>query len=441
MITYAKGASVLRQLVAYVGEDAFVAGLRDYFARNAWGNAALDDLIGAVAGASGRDLQEWVAGWLDRAGTDTLAVDSGAEPALLVATGPDGTPPRTHVVGVGLYAGNDDGPLERREFGTVEVGVEAAPLPFTAGAADVVLVNDDDLSFAEIIPDGETVDALLDSAARLPTPLARSLAVTTMWGLVTTGRLPTARFLTCTTSVLAIEPTEAIVEPLLDLAVEAARLWSGDAERAAALQLVADTCVPIAARDGRVRTAALRGLASTASTDEHFEVLEAAAGADPDLRWRMLRRQAALGRLDPDAVAAAESGDADPDAWAQTMLVQASQPEVGAKDEAWNAVIAKAVPLGLVSTMGRAFWQPDQADLVAPYADRLLAVLPTLGRGGMIDAMALSHAMFPVVGIDEAYLDRLTTAVESADVSPVVRRTALGRADEVRRMLAARRPA
>ena len=103
-ITYPKGASVLKQLFAYVGEDAFVAGLKAYFAKHAWGNTELSDLMDELARASGRDLDDWTRGWLDTAGTDRLVLESTDAGAVLKATGPNGGEPRPHRLVIGEYA-------------------------------------------------------------------------------------------------------------------------------------------------------------------------------------------------------------------------------------------------------------------------------------------------------------------------------------------------
>jgi aminopeptidase N len=439
MITYAKGASVLRQLVAYVGEEQFVAGLRQYFADHAWGNAGLDDLIGAISAAAGRNLDDWVAGWLDRAGTDTLTVRSDGGSLELSVAGPRGEPPRPHRVGVGVYTRADGGAtLTRRELAVVDAGAQPVPVPVSVGPDELVLVNDEDLTFATVAPDQPALQAMLTHAADLPTALARTVAVTTVWALVTEGRLDTAEFIRCATSVLRRESAESVVEPLLDLVTAAARLWSPAAQQPEHMLAVADVCAAIADRAPALRIEALRALATVAASDAHLELLDRAAADDIDLRWRVLQRRAALNRLDETDIARTEKDDPDPDAWVRSVLVRAAAPDPQAKKDAWRAATELRVPLGMVGSLGRAFWQPGQEDVLAPFAERYVEVLPEFGRFGMIQAYAIPGAMFPIVGVGRDFLDRAQAAVAGGGVSPVVERTVLEYSDQLRRMLTAR---
>ncbi|HET6818385.1 MAG TPA: aminopeptidase N [Mycobacteriales bacterium] len=437
MITYAKGASVLKQLVAALGEQTFVAGLRAYFAKHAWSNASLDDLMGALSGASGRDLGEWVAGWLDRAGTDVVTARSSAGSLRLELAGPDGDRPRPHHLGVGVYAATDGPTMKRREHVLVDISDDPVELPLSLDGEDIVLLNDEDLTFATVLPDEAAASALLESAARLPTALARTLAVTTAWGMLVEGRLATERFVHCATSVLARETASSVVEPLLDLAVEAARLWTPEAERDAAMALVADTCVSIARREPALEVAAVRALASTAMTDVQLAALDELA-VDIDLRWRALRRRAALGMLDLAEIEETLSADPDPDAWVQALLVRASAPTPEAKAEGWQAAMDGRIPLGMVGSLGRALWQPGQEAVLASYGDRYLDALRPFSRYGMVQAYAIVASLLPVIGVGRDFLDRIDAAAADDRLSPIVRRTMRSRADELRRMLVAR---
>ncbi len=430
-ITYAKGASVLKQLVAWVGEDAFVAGLRAYFARYAWGNATLDDLMAEIATASGRDMAAWTRGWLETAGTDTLTLRGG----VLSAWGPADGPPRPHRLDVGVYV-REGAALIRRDVLSLETAGSQVTLDVT-GQADLLLVNDDDLTFAVVRPDTASVKALLAAAPALPTVVARTLAVTTSWQLVVLGELSAREFVACATAVLDVERNDALVEPVLTLAVNAADLWSPEHDRGALLSAVADTCLQLAARPAS-RLVAARSLARTASSVAQLCALEELAGDDVDLRWRRLQRLAALGRLPVGAVEALEAADPDPDTAARAVVVRAARPTDDAKRDAWEAARGTSVPLSSMRALREAFWQSSQADLLAPYAERYLNALPGLGGSGMIPTMAVAATLFPMFGVDAGYVDRLERAAAGADVDPVARQIVVERSDELRRMLAAR---
>ena len=335
-----------------------------------------------------------------------------------------------------MYA-RDGGDLVLREVLPVETAGPATALPAPA-PADLLLLNDGDLAFAVVRPDAGSRDALLAAAADLPSALSRTVAVTTAWQLVVLGELPASAFVGCVTRVLATEPAEALVEPFLQLAVTAAGLWSPDADRDALLGAVADTCVALAEVPAR-RLAAVRALARTATTGPQLAALDRLADRDVDLRWARLRRRAALGLPVDAEVAALRAEDPDPDSAVSALLVRAASADPAAKQEAWDAVAGlTGVPLGKLHDVQQAFWQPSQADLLAPYAERFVELLPQLGSGGMISTMATVGALFPVVGAGEDVLERLREAAAAPGVDPVVARGVAVRSDELRRMLAAR---
>jgi len=438
-ITYMKGASVLKQLVAYLGEDAFLAGLRAYFKQHAWGNATLDDLMGELGRASGRDLADWTAGWLDTAGTDTLRLEPGEGSGFLLrASGPDGAPARPHRLDVGVYV-EDDGALVRREVIPLEVDGSDTEIPEIVKPVTLLLVNDNDQTFASVRPDDASLAQLLDSAGDLPTALSRGVAVITVWDMVMDVALPAADFVRCVNGVLVNETADSLIEPFLRLAVSAAERWTPNDARDELLSSIADTSLVIAEHGGARRLVALRALARAAVTDKQLDALRELTSDDVDLGWRALIRFAALGQFDQAKVAALREKDPDPDGWIRALAVESAQPLASAKEAAWQAIVAEhRVPMGSLLEVATAFWQPSQAELLAPYAERYEAVLPELGSAGMIPAMSTAYSMFPVVGAGQDFVERVTAVVDNPDISPVVGRSVLSRADQLKRMLAAR---
>ena len=428
-ITYAKGASVLKQLVAYVGEESFVAALRSYFSKHAWGNASLDDLMSEIAQTSGRDLATWTRVWLETAGTDVLTLEG----ETVTATGPDGGDARPHRIDIGRYGA--DGVL--RDVLAVETTGRETVVP-GAAEAELLLLNDNDLTFAQVRPDAAALQTLLSSAHLLPTPLARTVATTTTWQLLVTGRLAAADFVQTGVRVLGAETSASVIEPMLRLVVQAADLWSSDTVRDELLSEVADTCLRLAQHGDR-RLAAVRALAQTATSDEQLAALAELTADDVDLRWRRLTRLAVLGQVDLAEAERLQQEDPDPEAWVQALAVRTAQPDAASKAAAWDAVLSgSTVPLGSGQVVAQAFWQRSQASVVAPFAPRYLAALGSMGGGGMIPAMFVSGVLFPRVGVDEAFLTELEAAAAAPDVHPIVAHTVIERGDELRRMLAAR---
>ncbi|MFI6407542.1 aminopeptidase N [Streptomyces sp. NPDC050548] len=429
-ITYPKGASVLQQLKTYVGEEHFRTGMAAYFARHAWGNTTLQDLIDSLSEVSGRDLDTWRTAWLTTAGTDRFTLERDGDTLTLVADGA----PRPQVLAVGAYGENGDA-LERRALVRVEVTETRTPVTGLP-PADVLLINDDDLTFATTRPDPATRDALFRTAARLPTAISRGVAAATVWDMLTTGEATAAEAGRCLTALLAAETSDAVIEPYLTLAANIAELWAPAAERTALSAAVAAACLRLAADPGR-RQVALRGLARTATTREDLDRLRERAGADVDLHWRALVRDAELGG---DVAAESElllARDPDPDAWTRALTVRAALPDAATKAEVWQQLaVDRAVPVNSMGLVAAAFWRPGQDALLAPYAERYLESIPKLHQGGMLLAMSYTHRLFPLHAIDPTYIERAQEA--SREAVPVVRTTLLERSDEVSRMLRAR---
>ena len=438
-ITYPKGASVLKQLFALVGEEACVAGLRSYFAKYAWGNTALADLMNELGSASGRDLTVWTAGWLDTAGTDRLSLAmSAAGDGVLRAVGPGGIPPRTHRLNIGVYDRGDDGTtLVRRRLIPIETAGAATDVPDLANAA-LLLINDDDLTFASVRPDSSSLPTMLTSAADLPSALSRGVAVSTAWDMLVGAELSAADFVDCVTAVLPRESVDAVVEPYLALAVDAAENWSPAAIREQLLEQVADVCLALAASPAR-RHAALRALARCAVTDGQIAQLRALVGDDVDLHWRLLTRLAEVGSVEPAEVEQLTHQDPDPDAWVRALTVNAARPDPAMKEATWKRTVEDhAVPMGSLREISRAFWRRSQDDILTPYADRYLQLLPTLHHLGMIPAMTVSGHLYPFAGTDAAFAERAVAAAKADNISPVVSKRVIESTDRLNRMLRAR---
>jgi aminopeptidase N len=238
--------------------------------------------------------------------------------------------------------------------------------------------------------------------------------------------------------VLTGETADSVVEPFLRLALVAAERWSPDDVRDDLLSTIADTCLALTDNESR-RTVALRGLASSAVTDDQRRRLRDAAADDVDLHWRALIRFAELGTYDQDEVDALERSDPNPDAWTRTLAVSAARPDHGAKDEVWQKIVDKhEVPMEAIGEVSTAFWRPSQPDLLRPFADRYLDAIPTMHDEGMMAALAVSISMFPRVGVDGAFVDTMVAAAKEDGVSPLVSRTVLEATDQLRRQLAAR---
>ncbi|MBS2937926.1 aminopeptidase N [Nocardioides sp. J2M5] len=433
-ITYVKGQSVLHQLVAYIGEDAFVEGLRDYFARYAFTNTRLDDLMDCYSRASGRDLSAWTKAWLDEAGTDVISLEGDT----LVVETPDGQEPRPHRLDVAVFDATDEGlsPVGRT---SVEIGGTSTPVDLPAG--DLRLLNAGDLTFAAVKPDADSLRLMLERIDQLDDPLDRSLVAATAGQLLLLGDVAPRDVAAALTRALASETSPALVEPFLAQALLVADRWAPATESPALLRALADAVVGLVDVPD-ARQAALRTLAASASTDEHWAVLDRAVeqATDLDLAWRCAVRRSELGDLDEDRVARLLESDPDPDAGMRRLAVLAAHPTVEAKEEVWKAFFVDyAVPASRETlVLGSTFWRPGQAELLAPFTHRYLDELHML-KGGLLNQGLTIRAMYPLGAGDETFLAAAEAAADDTSLMAYARNQLRSNSFVLGRVLAARR--
>ena len=429
-ISYRKGASVLKQLCAHTGEDAFLQGLRAYFQHHAWGNTSLEDLIAAIGAASGQDLTGWEKAWLDEAGTDTLTLSDGT----LTAAGPDGAEPRPHRLVIGCYASTADG---LRHVADVAVHTRGRSTAVDLPDCDLRLVNDDDLTFAAVRTDQESLDLMLRNAGRLPEAISRALAVATAYDMLVKGELSADAMLTCVLGVLETEHVAGVVETFLQLAGMVAGSYTSVDQIGAQRRRVADRAA-VLARHPDLAKGALLAVADNAVTAEHFALVDEAAADDLGLAWRVAATRAAHGYYDDAHVGKLLERDPDPDAPFNALAVRASRALPEAKQEAWQALYRqRSVPDVSLSLMIQAFWRPEQHDVLLPFTRRYLEEIPKLAGGGMLKAFGLIHGMFPDVG-DQGFLEAATTMARTDGTDPIIRAALLSGSDTLVRKLRAR---
>ena len=411
-ITYVKGQSVLHQLMAYIGEDAFVEGLRSYFRDHAFGNTVLDDLMSAYAAAAGRDLSAWTSAWLDRAGTDVLALEG----STVRAESPDDEAPRPHRITIASYAVDGDA---IRQVGVTSTELTGATTKVELPTGDLRMLNSDDFTFAAVRPDAASLDLMLEHIGAFPEALSRALVLGTITQLLLLGELAPRVGSAAISRALHTEHNPALVEPFLSVGHLVADRWAPPTESPALRSALADAAVVLAA-DPVNRQPALRTLAASASTAEHWVVLQEAADAsdDSDLAWRMAIRRSELGQRDDDAVARLLERDPDPDAGIKRLKVLAASPDADSKETVWRAFFVDyTVPASRDTLeLGAIFWRPAQSELLAPYAHRYLAELPHL-KGGMLNQGVVIRGMYPHAVGDASFLTAALAATEDESIS------------------------
>ena len=346
-ITYAKGASVLKQLVAYAGEDAFFAGARRYFADHAYGNTTLPDLLAALEAASGRDLAAWSAAWLQTTGMSEISVERGADGALTLVQ----TDPRPHRLTVGLYA-LERGRLEPRAAVEVDAAGARTPLAATAGE-DIVLIvpNVDDRTYAKVRLDASSTQAVAQHLSTIEDATTRAVVWAALWNATRDGLLPAARYLEIVAQHAPREPNAALLADALGHADFAIGHYARAVDRPGlAAQWLTTTVAALtqadAGSDAQLAWARALGAAAARCDDRAGQIRDMLAGVrpvpaglvlDPELRWAWLTALAATGHA-TEADADAER-DRDPSSQGLTAhrTVLAARPDAAVRSAAWHA--------------------------------------------------------------------------------------------------------
>lgn len=291
-ITYAKGASVLKQLQAYVGYEEFFAGVRKHFDNHAYSNATFDDLLGALEEASGRDLSGWAEKWLRTTGPSTLRPEIGERFAVLQED------PRPHRVRVGLYK-LIDGSVTRVKQIETDIDGERTEIPELAGIEhDLAIVNDDDLTYAKMRLTSEHQQFALEHIGEIEDSLARTLIWSSLWESVRDGELAAREFVKLVAAHAAAETHPSVQERLLAQATQAVRQYVDPAWEGEGMDLL--NAAFRGAEPAAIFDRALARLTPTEETIAYFkELLE--RSDNQEVRWLAITNLIAAGALPLEA--------------------------------------------------------------------------------------------------------------------------------------------
>ncbi|MEU6061841.1 aminopeptidase N [Streptomyces sp. NPDC047097] len=457
-ITYAKGAAVLKQLVAYAGREAFLEGARRYFKRHAYGNTRLEDLLSVLEETSGRDMRAWSRSWLETTGVNALTpvVSYGADGTVAeLAVEQDGEVLRPHRAAVGLYR-LDGGELVRYARAEVDVTGARTVVAELAGAERpaLVLVNDDDLTYCKIRFDEVSLATLRDHLGALRDPLARALCWSALWNLTRDALLPARDFVALVLAFAGRESEIGVLQMLHAQVRTALSQYTAPPWREEGGRLLAEGALKElrAAEPGSEHQLTwARFLAATAASEADFTLLEGLlAGTeridglqvDQELRWTFLEPLVAHGRADEAAVAAELARDDTASGKRHEVRCLASRPSAAVKAQAWAAVVeSDKLSNALVEATIGGFVQPHQRELTAPYAPTYFEVIERVWRERSIQiGMDVVRGLFPGHQDPAATLgaaDRWLAAHESAP--PALRRLVLEARDDLARAFAAQR--
>ncbi|MHC3468685.1 aminopeptidase N [Streptomyces sp. 7R007] len=452
-ISYAKGASALRQLVAWLGEKDFLAGINTHFARHRFANAALADFIDSLASATDRDVHAWADAWLRTTGVDTLrpVITPGEEGTCDLRVEHTGS--RPHRIAVGLYDQDVTGEgrhLVLRERLDLDVP-QGEPHPLGKRPA-LLLLNDGDLTYAKVRFDAESFETVRTCLSGLPQPLTRAVVWNALRDGVRDGELPPAAYLQAARAHLPHESDLALVQGVLAFATaQVANRYTAPEERPAALATLASLCRDLIRRteDGDnpgLRLTAVRHLVDVTSQPDTIAAWLAEGTVpggpelDPDLRWRVLARLAVLGATDEAAIAAELARDPSATGQEGAARCRAALPDAEAKRTAWEAMFAgDDLSNYLFTATAQGFWQPEQAELVGEYVERYYAdAVAVAARRGPAIAEAVGRYAFPHYAVDADHLRRGETCLREADPIPSLRRKLVDQLDDLARALRVR---
>ena len=455
-ITYAKGASVLKQLVAYVGRENFLAGVRRYFTAHSWGNATLADLLSALEDVSGRDLGAWSREWLETAGVNTLrpsyTVDeSGRFTSFEVLQEAPASHPvlRSHRIGIGLYSQTDRG-LVRRAYVETDIAGARTPVPALVGETrpDLVLINDDDLTYAKIRLDDHSLGTLVTSIGAFTSSLSAAVCWAAAWDMCRDGEMAARDYVRLVLGGVDSVQDISVVQTLLRQAGTAVRRYADPAWRDSGLALMASSLRSLleSAAPGSDKQLAYARVFTECATSESdlsllADLLSGAASVDglavdTELRWALLRRLASRGVAGEAAIDAELSSDATDAGERHAATCRAALPAPENKRETWETLASGKLTIAMFRAVLIGFGDPDQPELTGPYRSDYFAIIGDVWRDWS-SAMAQDLVIrgFQLCPVDEETIAATDRYLAEAEPPAALRRLIIEGRDDVLRSL------
>ena len=459
-ITYAKGASVLKQLVAYVGQDAFLEGARRYFKRHAYGNTRLGDLLSVLEETSGRDMGAWARSWLQTAGVNSLTPQvllsrEGLVDELAVVQEAAESHPelRPHRVAVGLYRRTPEGALERYARAEVDVDGPRTVVAELAGAEapELVLVNDDDLTYCKTRFDAGSLETLKSGLGSVSDPLARALCWSALWNMTRDALLPARDFVELVTRFAGRESDIGVVQMLHAWADSAVTHYAAPDWRPRGTALLAACAerelLERATPGSEHQLAWARFFARTAEDTRGFDLLRGLLDGtstvpglevDQELRWAFLEPLVVHGFAGEKELEAELARDDTASGKRHQVRCLAARPSAAVKAQGWAQVVESDALSNALAEATIAGWgQPSQRELLAPYTEKYFAALTRIWQDRSIQiAMNIVSGLFPSLQDSRATLDAADAWLAAhEDAAPALRRLVLEGRDDLARTL------
>ena len=461
-ITYAKGASVLRQLVAWVGPEQFMAGVREYFAKHAWGNTELGDLMIELEKASGRDLDRWGRLWLETAGVNTLqpelAVDAdGVITGFAIRQSAVADQPtlRPHRLAVGFYDVTAEGKLERTHREELDVEGERTDVPALAGLRqpDLILLNDDDLAYAKVRLDEKSLATATAHLKDFRESLPRTLVWGSAWDAARDGETPARGYVDLILSNIAAESDSSVILVQLRQLATTLTFYVAEERREATIVAAADRLWDLASGVPGGSDAQLQFVKSYALLARSGQQLDNVAGlldgsltlpglaVDQDLRWELVASLVVGGRLGQEQIDAELARDNTSSGQNAAALAKAAIPTPEAKAAAWESIVVKGELSNAIQASAVAgFTRVLDTRLLEPYSEKYFEAVPGIvaERTNAL-AQQIVVGLYPAQLTTQATVDRTDEFLASLpEESAALRRMMLENRDGVARALRAR---
>ena len=460
-ITYAKGASVLKQLVAWVGQDKFMQGVREYFGKHSWGNTELTDLLSELEAASGRDLGEWSAQWLETAGVNTLRPvietnDDGVITSFAVAQSAVAEYPtlRPHRLAIGFYTTADDGRLRRAHRVELDVDGELTQVPELAGQQrpDLILLNDDDLAYAKIRLDDASWHLATRRLRDIAESLPRTLVWASAWDATRDGEIPARNYVELVLQNIASESDSSVVQVLLRQLATTLAFYVAPQDREPMTAAAADSLWDLAraaAPGSDSQLQFVKAFAAHAQTPDQLDAVAALLSGDlvledlevgSDLRWELLTALVAGGRMGEAEIAAELERDATATGQLAAAGARAALHSAEAKAKAWDAIVVRSdLPNAAQRAAIGGFSRVHDTALLEPYSQRYFDSLREVWASRTHEiAQQIVVGLYPARLTTQETVDRTDAFLDSlGDEAPALRRLLLENRDGVVRALKA----
>ena len=426
-ITYAKGASVLQQLVAHVGRENFITGLQKYFTQHAWGNTTLMDLFDQLEAASGRSLDSWAATWLQTAGVNTLRPEiiidgekyasvAIKQEAPIVPVGSKEL--RPHRLAVGLYDIDGDA-IKLRTSIELDVAGALTVVPEFAGqrVADLLLINDRDLSYAKLRFDSRSLTTLKTHLRKVSDPLTRALCWAAVWDMHRDAEISSHDFLDIAFAGLPGENDDAVVNITLSQMYTSVEAYSTNSNRNQMRIKLADgldALTKSAAPGSDLQLLFARAFAQNAVTAAHIESVRALLNGsapglivDADQRWFFmiaLSERGAITKAELDTELTKDNTTSG-NCFYETAI--AAAPVGDAKDYAWNKIINEDIQASVRSALVAGFQRPIQRELLANYVDRYFdSIIGVWEAKSYEGAAKIVSGLYPTWVVSQSTIDK-----------------------------------